>query len=219
MRLDSILQGGRHLPFFYEPPTPADICSVTRQMQGRKFDASLILGTADRCRFGCPRVIVCHPLHAGKPFPTSFWLTCPWLVRRIGELEAEGGVAALENWIELRSHELWIPFNMEHQRIRLELLGRASLLFLRRFHPRFFGRLRSGGVGGSRYGRTVRVKCIHLQTASWLALRVHPGAEWLKERGAGEDCSGKMKTFCGAYVTEKGKKECGKDVLSKILLR
>jgi hypothetical protein len=47
-------------------------------------------------------------------------------------------------------------------------------------------------VGGIRYDtktRRVRVKCIHLQVASWLALRRHPGAPWLKER-VGQDCCG-----------------------------
>lgn len=36
-------------------------------------------------------VIESHPrLEDGSPFPTTFWLTCPVLVRRIGTIEAEG---------------------------------------------------------------------------------------------------------------------------------
>ena len=36
-------------------------------------------------------VIESYPrLDDGSPFPTTFWLTCPVLVRRIGGIEAEG---------------------------------------------------------------------------------------------------------------------------------
>lgn len=36
-------------------------------------------------------VVESHPrLDDGSPFPTTFWLTCPVLVRRIGSIEAEG---------------------------------------------------------------------------------------------------------------------------------
>jgi hypothetical protein len=54
-------------------------------------------------------------------------------------------------------------------------------------------------VGGIRYDtntRRVRVKCIHLQAASWLALRRHPGSPWLEGQNAGQDCGGRLKDFC-----------------------
>ena len=53
-------------------------------MEGRRFDPSLVLGTGPRCRFGGVRVLVCAPLAGLRPFPTTFWLVCPWLVRRAG---------------------------------------------------------------------------------------------------------------------------------------
>jgi hypothetical protein len=201
--------GSRGFPFFYEnffygklfyeKPRPSDTLTVLGQMRGHKFDASLILGTASRCRFHCPRVIVCSPLQGLTPFPTSFWLTCPWLARLAGTLESKGGVGELERWIQLRAPDEWIPFNIEHQRIRLALLPRRALSFLRRHRPQVFRRLRDGGAGGIRYdtgGGRVRIKCLHLQTASWLALGRHPGAAWLRERGADQDCCGRMKNIC-----------------------
>ena len=206
--------GGSSFPFFYETLRPSDSLAVLRQMRGHKFDASLILGIADRCRFNCPRVIVCSPLNIKAqgnrprsapgspslaPFPTSFWLTCPWLARFVGTIESGGGVGELERWIERRALDEWIPFNIEHQRIRLALLPEAAVNFLRRFMPQVFQRLRGGGVGGIRYDtqtRQVRVKCIHLQVASWLALGRHPGGPWLEGQNAGQDCGGGMKNFC-----------------------
>ncbi|MDR1622756.1 MAG: DUF501 domain-containing protein [Synergistaceae bacterium] len=200
MTLHVMPLGGKRLPFFYEKLRPSDSLSISRQMQGRKFDPALILGTANRCRFGCPRVIVCSPLRALAPFPTSFWLTCPWLVRRAGAIEAAGGVGELERWIERRAPVEWISFNLDHQRLRLALLPGAALNFLRRRVPRVFRRLRSGGVGGIQYdkkNRRVHVKCIHLQIASWLALRRHPGEPWLEAQNAGQDCRGSMENLCG----------------------
>ena len=190
--------GGERLLFFYEKPRPSDLRAVSQQMRGHKFDPSLILGTANRCRFGYPRVIVCSPLQAFVPFPTSFWLTCPWLLRHIGTVEAEGGVSELERWIKRRALQDWLFFNEDHRLIRIALLSPDTLDYLRRFRPKIFDSLGNVGVGGIRCDTNgpVRVKCIHLQTASWLTLGRHPGEEWLKVRGADGDCGGRMRDMC-----------------------
>ncbi|MDR2136876.1 MAG: DUF501 domain-containing protein [Synergistaceae bacterium] len=204
--------GDNSLPFFYflyEKARPLDSLSVLRQMKGRRFDPALILGTASRCRFGYPRVILCAPLRGLAPFPTSFWLTCPWLTRLAGTVESQGGVGELERWIERCAPREWIFFNMDHQRVRMALLPRTTTDFLRRFRPRAFDFLRRGGVGGIRCARhtrcdpredSVRVKCIHLQTASWLATHRHPGSRWLEDRGLSRDCGGHMKMLCDGKV-------------------
>ena len=207
-----MISGGKRLLFFYEPRRPSDLRVVERQMTGRKFAPALILGTANRCRWGCPRVVVCSPLksatfHKGGdaqcrgfvPFPTSFWLTCPWLTRFIGTVESGGGVGELEQWLRAQqkhpdnqkrqNHQIHL-FDMDHRLARMALLSPSRLNFLRRFKPKVFDRLRRGGVGGIRHDDSVRVKCIHLQAASWLALRRHPGEEWLKERDIGQECDG-----------------------------
>jgi len=182
--------GGKRLLFFYEQFRPSDFRVVERQMGKRKFDSRLILGTANRCRFGCPRVVICSPLSGGAPFPTSFWLTCPWLSRFAGTAEAAGGVGELERWLENHAASEWLLFDMDHRLARMALLPPHTLDFLRRFKPNIFDRLRCDGLGGIRYdGRSsVRVKCIHLQTASWLAFGRHPGEEWLKAHGILGDC-------------------------------
>ena len=49
---------------------------------------------AVRCPHGYPAVTE-QASHTddGTPFPTTFWLTCPWLAAAISRLEAAGGVA------------------------------------------------------------------------------------------------------------------------------
>jgi hypothetical protein len=49
---------------------------------------------AVRCAYGFPAVTEQEPFTpAGAPFPTTYYLTCPWLVAGIARLEAAGGVA------------------------------------------------------------------------------------------------------------------------------
>lgn len=49
-----------------------------------------------RCPFGLPAVTEQAPFDdAGKPFPTTYWLTCRQLVDAVSRLEAAGGV---ERW-------------------------------------------------------------------------------------------------------------------------
>lgn len=44
-----------------------------------------------RCRYGYPSVIASPPLlDDGTPFPTFAWLSCPWLVERVGAIESAG---------------------------------------------------------------------------------------------------------------------------------
>lgn len=48
-----------------------------------------------RCRFGFVQVIGTPPvLGDGTPFPTLYWLTCPWLVASVGMAESGGAVGA-----------------------------------------------------------------------------------------------------------------------------
>lgn len=49
---------------------------------------------AARCPHGFPAVTEQDPRTGdGTPFPTQFWLTCPWLVAAVSRVEAAGGVA------------------------------------------------------------------------------------------------------------------------------
>lgn len=51
-------------------------------------------GVASRCAYGYPVVSEQEPFtETGEPFPTTYYLTCPWLVEAISRLEAAGGVA------------------------------------------------------------------------------------------------------------------------------
>ena len=117
---------------------------------------------ATRCVHGFPAVTEQAPFaDDGEPFPTTYYLTCPWLVAAIARVEAAGGVerfsraAAGDSGLR-RSLE---RADAEQRRIRPEL---------------------DVGIAGTR--SPGNLKCLHAHAAFALA---RPGYE-LGERVLGE---------------------------------
>jgi hypothetical protein len=107
-----------------------------------------------RCPFGRPAVTEQAAFDEdGRPFPTTFWLTCRHLVGAVARLEAAGGV---ERWSEAARGEPALAeslcrANEEQRRLRPEL---------------------PGGIGGQT--RPGTLKCLHAHVAFALA---RPGYE------------------------------------------
>lgn len=124
---------------------------------------------------GDPRVIRNAPLLAdGTPMPTRWWLTGVDDRRRVGALEAAGGVRRAEAEVGAEA------VADAHRRYAAE---RDAAL-----PPDHDGPRPSGGVGGTRRG----VKCLHAHYAWHLAGGDDPVGRWvaarLAERSeAGED--------------------------------
>jgi uncharacterized protein len=110
-------------------------------------------------------------LEDGKPFPTTYHLSCPHAVRRVADLEAAGGIDRYEAMVASdpalrRSYvEGWRRQRELRRRAPLMLDGGASLAL---------------GIGGTQ--RAGAVKCLHAHVAFALA---EPGYE-LGERAAAE---------------------------------
>ena len=106
-----------------------------------------------RCHLGLPVVIAVPPLlDDGTPFPTTYWLTCPLAAKRIGRIEAGGGVRAAELALS-EDPSLRAAHDAAMDRYREE---RDALIPAGYEGPR-----PSGGVGGTRTG----VKCLHAHYA------------------------------------------------------
>jgi len=109
---------------------------------------------AVRCPYGLPAVTEQAPFDSnGTPFPTEFWLTCPYLVAALARKEAAGGV---ERWTEATEDDPELGASLaaahaEQRALRPEL---------------------PGGVGGAE--RTGSIKCLHAHAAFALA---RPGYE------------------------------------------
>jgi uncharacterized protein len=124
---------------------------VARQL-GREPRA--FRGVAVRCPFGRPAVTEQSPFdEAGRPFPTQFYVTCPFLVAAISRLEAAGGV---DRYSRAARDEPELAASLalaeqEQRRSRPEL---------------------DAGIGGSTRGGSL--KCLHAHAAFALA---RPGYE------------------------------------------
>lgn len=136
-----------------------DHAVISRQL-GRP--ARAVRGIAVRCPFGFPAVTEQEPFdEEGRPFPTTYYLTCPWLVDAISRVEASGGVA---RWTDEAAADPALRQSLEsadaeQRRIRPELAGAIA------------GRRSGGGL-----------KCLHAH-AAWALAR--PGYS-LGERILGE---------------------------------
>lgn len=141
-----------------------DRALVERQL-GREPRA--FLRVAARCPFGAPAVTLQAPYDsAGDPFPTTFYLTCRYLVAAVARIEASGGI---ERWGELAETDERLAKSLmeateEQRALRHELAdGRVG---------REDGASLELGIGGT--AKPGRLKCLHAHVAFALA---RPGYE------------------------------------------
>ncbi|QDB78329.1 DUF501 domain-containing protein [Georgenia sp. 311] len=138
-----------------QPVTPADL-DVLAQQLGRLPRG--VVGIAARCVCGRPLVVRTAPrLEDGTPFPTTFYLTEPAVVRAVSTLEAEGVMREMTERLET-DEALAAAYRAAHE----DYLARRAEL---------------GEVpeiaGVSAGGMPTRVKCLHVLVGHSLA--VGPG--------------------------------------------
>jgi uncharacterized protein len=109
---------------------------------------------ARRCPYGLPAVTEQAPFDdRGKPFPTTYYVTCPHLVAAISRIEAEGGV---ERWTRAAKEDPELKASLERANDEQ-----------RRLRPEL-----PGGIGGTTRGGSL--KCLHAHIGFALA---RPGYE------------------------------------------
>jgi len=183
------IKGALKLPLCIQALSPKDKATLSHQMRGRVFDPSIAIGVAKYCKWGKPQVLLCAPLCRMKPFPTTFWLSCPFLAMRCSNLEASGGVRELEDFLKKRKSKWeWRAFNVKHAILRVSLLSLGEIKFLQKARKNVLDKLRLSGIGGIACCYEITIKCLHLQVASWIALREHPADDWLKACFADIEC-------------------------------
>jgi uncharacterized protein len=120
-----------------------------------------------RCPFGAPAVTEQDAYDSrGEPFPTTYYLTCPYLVAAVSRLEAAGGVGRWTAAVRADPSlaESLARATKAQQDVRRRLAaGRTR---------RDAGASLELGIGGARRGRTL--KCLHAHAAFALA---QPGYE------------------------------------------
>lgn len=118
-------------------------------------------------------VIESHPrLDDGSPFPTTYWLTCPVLVKRIGSVEAEG-------WMNTVNARLAIDAPLRQRLV-------AAIEQYREARDRHEHIDDSGAPPG---GGPERVKCVHAHVAHTLAGGSNPIGSWGLAEAGYPDCA------------------------------
>ena len=129
-------------PAFWNALKEGDASALAAQNKGRAFGEADVLAVARRCRFGFPQVVVSAPLSRGmKPFPTLFWLTCPFLKRRCGELESMQKIAELEKLFASMPDDV-ARYHADYGALRLSLIPDGAKRALERENPAMFAVLR-----------------------------------------------------------------------------
>ncbi len=143
-----------------EPLTLDDKRIIAYQI---RRDARGVIAIPRRCAYGYPQVVTVYPLLDGEPFPTMYWLTCPYLHREIAALESEGMIARIEGRIandpELAEQVMRAHHSYIEQRRRLLSPDDLAYLEERRMLPALMQR----GIGG--IADFARIKCLHLHVA------------------------------------------------------
>jgi hypothetical protein len=141
-----------------------DLALVAHQL-GRPPRA--VRRVAVRCPYGAPAVTEQEPYDGdGEPFPTTYYLTCPYLVAAVARLEAAGAVT---RWTNAVATDGALAASLarateEQGAVRRELAaGRVG---------RDGGDSLALGIGGSR--TPAQLKCLHAHVAFALA---RPGYE------------------------------------------
>jgi hypothetical protein len=152
-------------------------------------------GIEQRCPYGYPQVVRVYPLVAGKPFPTLFWLTCPFLTKQIDRLEAEGWIKCLQALLETDS-SLAAALREAHQTYiteRNRLLSPEDRATLE--ETGMLKDLLEKGIGGT--ADFARVKCLHLHVAHALA-RKNPIGKRVLQHLQNHACPPEQ-VICSAY--------------------
>jgi hypothetical protein len=117
---------------------------------------------AVRCPYGLPAVTEQEPYDDdGRPFPTTYYLTCRHLVTALARIEAAGGV---ERWSRVAAEDASLVESLARATVQQRRV-RRELAEGRRGHDE--GRSLDLGIGGSR--APGNLKCLHAHAAFALA--------------------------------------------------
>ncbi|MEG1836871.1 MAG: DUF501 domain-containing protein [Synergistaceae bacterium] len=162
--------------------TEEDLSVLRQNTYSRKFDFTYTLCVAKRCKFGVPQVVVCRPYGKDcRPFPTLFWLVCPYLDRVCGKLESEQNITLLESLFRKNSDAI-LAFHKKYQDIRLALIDDNVREKIITTNLAMWKSLKETGIGGISWKKfPYSAKCLHLQTATLLGMNEHPAQDLISE--------------------------------------
>lgn len=143
---------------------------------------------AVRCSFGAPQVIATPSrLDDGAPFPTTYWLTCPFLLERVAAAESAGGA---REWAERLAADAGLA----------GAASRADAAYRAARASESGGEDACAGTGIAGMRDPLAVKCLHAHVAAALAGIADPVGEGVLG-DTGRECDDDR---CATLVPERG---------------
>jgi len=188
-----------------EPVSLTDKQIIARQI-GRT--PHYLFAVAMRCSHGYPQVTINYPLQIEKehliPFPTLFWLTCPYLRLSIDRLEAAGMVGEAEKMLQdvPRAMDAYQTAHKEYIAERWQLLSERDREQL--INAGMTSSMLERGIGGLADQR--KVKCLHLHYAHYLVRRNIVGEfvdHLIEKRECRLEKTVKIFNVCGSEIIKR----------------
>jgi hypothetical protein len=146
-----------------------------------------VLNVVRYCNYGFPVVVKAFPILDGKPFPTLYWLTCPFLVGKISSIESDKGILKYEKLLEESSdlYDEHVKANLKARKIIFELIEKSDRIAMK---------FEESGFGGIKNFK--HLKCLHLHVAYHLGGIENPVGRLVLSELGDEECSdGKCKKW------------------------
>ncbi len=141
-----------------------------------------MLNTSARCSYGAPAALLCSPVVArgtkgagdsgkspAEPFPTLYWLTCPYLKERVGRLEGGQAFLDIRRMIaeDASFESRFKEASEDYKRLRRKLYGELPSELRASLGERAIRSLLSSGPGGVKDYRNI--KCLHIHLANFIS--------------------------------------------------
>lgn len=129
-----------------------------------------LIGVARECPFGYPAVLITNPYEDGIVFPTTYWLSCPFLVKELGKIEDTGIIKDLTDRLK-NDRELRKKLELAHKNYAEKRLSYLNC-DLDNLSEGIKKVITTSGVGGivDKEG----IKCLHTHLADYLVNGENP---------------------------------------------
>lgn len=158
---------------------------AVRQL-GRRPDG--MMEASARCSFGVPTALLCSPIVVregrngekegqAEPFPTLYWLTCPYLKERVGRLEGGQAFQDIRNMIaaDKEFESKLKEAAQQYGRLRRKLYAGLTEEVRGLIGEKATKDLLESGPGGVKDHRNI--KCLHIHLANFISGMKDPVGE------------------------------------------
>lgn len=138
--------------------------------------AENLYGIARYCPFHKPAVLITYPYDREKNrlYPTTYWLSCPYLVKKVSQIEDQGLVKELtaKYYNDPDFYQELKKAHRDYARRRIKLLKDTDIKALENKNVNIRQVIYKSGVGGIR--EDSGVKCLHTHLADFLVHADNP---------------------------------------------